>query len=47
MGTHWYEAPVEEYAPLYRLVRSSAAAEGDQVTVRLPEAGLWSILAIE
>ena len=131
-GTHWYEAPVEEYAPLYRFVRSSAAVldgyrtakeiavttpegiiarprvkgsavaihlvsadydaekdrigpkkdvrlgirglpaavapagrmarllrpgaeplelplavEGDQVTVRVPEAGLWSILAIE
>jgi hypothetical protein len=25
LGTHWYAAPVEEYAPLYRFVRSHAS----------------------
>ena len=24
LGTHWYEAPIESYAPLYRFVRSNA-----------------------
>jgi hypothetical protein len=25
LGTHWYEAPVEAYAPLYRFIRKNAA----------------------
>jgi hypothetical protein len=33
LGTHWYDAPVDQYAPLYRFVRDNAALFAQTTTV--------------